>query len=60
MHINEEEVPQLVEAIANNLGKQLALTNLAAYTIPARSLKLPINLDKIEIAACLRVDGSIL
>lgn len=59
IYVNEEKVPeQLLNAIANNLSKQLDLTNLEVYGVQSRILKLEINPDKIELAAFLRVDPS--
>lgn len=57
IYVNEEKVPeQLVKAIANNLGKQLDLTNLEVYGVQSRILKLQISPDKIELAAFVRID----
>jgi len=58
VYVNQEEVPQqIVDAIANNLNKQLNLANLEAYGISAKILKLAISQEKIEIAAFVRVDN---
>lgn len=59
IYVNEEKVPeQLVNAIANNLSKQLDLAILEIYGVQSRILKLQISPDKIEVAAFLRVDPS--
>lgn len=59
IYVNEEKVPeQLVKAIANNLGKQLDLTNLEVYGVQSRILKLQISPNKIEFAAFVIVDPS--
>lgn len=57
IYVNEEKVPeQLVKAIANNLGKQLNLTNLEVYGVQSKILKLQISPDKIEVAAFVKID----
>lgn len=59
IYVNEEKVPeQILLVIANNLSKQLDLTNLEVYGVQSRILKLEISPDKIELAAFLRVDPS--
>ncbi len=59
VYVNQEEVPpQIIDAIASNINKQLNLANLKAYGINARILNLAVSPQKLEIAAFVRVDNS--